>query len=317
MMTVDHGWRTPQYVHSTDTWRPATTICEVAGKQVIVVANPAELNERWPVLSVDCGDAFKIETRVAGRNATVHARCCDQSFRINGTHGALGRGVALAKPMNGSRGAAAAVPVGTRLLGFAIIAKAPICDDATMLEIEAWLSERNLCSGIFGYLVVGNMCFPMAAHTRGSRNAASVLHADSRASCGDRVRCRYLIVDTKRSPAWLVNTPSFIEDHRFVTKPSTNLRFVYDASDPHTFGAYLVVNKKSLKMGDLLWWPYGQNQINSDIKVAVAQRKLRTPSKALIAKKAKKQETAKRMAAMRAAKELLRAGAQGGMSAQP
>jgi len=157
MMTVDHGWRTPLFVHSTSTWRPATTICKVADQQVTVVANSEELTARWPVLGVECGDAFKIDTCAAGRNAvTVHARCCDQSFRINGSHGALGRGVALAKPMHGSRGAAAPVPVGTRLLGFAIVAKAPICDDATMLEIEAWLSERNLCSGMFGYLVVGD-----------------------------------------------------------------------------------------------------------------------------------------------------------------
>ena len=27
-------------------------------------------------------------------------------------------------------------------------------------------------------------------------------------------------------------------------------------------------------MGDLLWWAYGQTQINDDIKEAIAQRKL-------------------------------------------
>ena len=182
MMTVDHGWRKPRIEHSTRTWRPATQIVRVRDLQVTVIADDtAAFDAHWPVLDLDCGDAFSIDTLAAGRSATVHARVCDQSRRVNGTHGTIGRGVALAQPMVNSRGAAEPIPPGTRLLGFAIVAKAPVCDEPTRLEIEAWLREHDIGSGNYGSMEVGST---------------------------------YLFVDAERSPAWLVNTPSFIEDHR-------------------------------------------------------------------------------------------------------
>ena len=269
MMTVDHGWRKPRIEHSTRTWRPATQIVRVRDLQVTVIADDtAAFDAHWPVLDLDCGDAFSIDTLAAGRSATVHARVCDQSRRVNGTHGTIGRGVALAQPMVNSRGAAEPIPPGTRLLGFAIVAKAPVCDEPTRLEIEAWLREHDIGSGNYGSMEVGST---------------------------------YLFVDAERSPAWLVNTPSFIEDHRFGPKPVSNLRFVYNASDPTAFSAYFVA-KKPLRMGSLLWWCYGAKTINADIKEAIAARKERTPVKALIAKRAKKDTMAARSAAMLAAK---------------
>ena len=307
MQTDARGWHQEMFVEDTSTWRPATVKVEVGGVTVTMVASPDELHRRWPDLaSVDCGDHFRIDTTVKNKPAVVRAVVADQSRRTLGTHGKMGRGVALATPNPQIPRATAPLPKETPLLSICIVARCDECDADAKADIETVLRERGLGQE-FGVLHVGK---------------------------------RFAFVNIARSSGWLVNSPSFGGGEDGCEPVGKSNVRVTISNNAGVFSARLV-STDQLVSGDLLfrlhwgsnpalasllspapvllsasrvlgasptadrWWSHGggvNREIKEEIAARVAAAAAAAPHAAIAVNERKRNAAKARTAAMRAAK---------------
>ena len=273
MMPVGSGWSKPEFVLSTEDWRPRFSILKVGDVHGVRVVDKADLDGRWPAQQRRFGAQFAVDTRVArgvphGGQARVLVRVFDQGRDAAGRKHGFGFGLKLPCPTAGTSGSAAPIPANTRLLPFVIVAKAPLCGDAERAEIYEELRRRHIGSGSYERWDVGRWS---------------------------------LIYDTQLSAAYMVNSPRGVVPATGAAKLPANLKFVAPCA-PELFCAWFNTNV-ALKSGAQLWASYGRHSDHyTAIDQANAEREARSP-------KVNQQKRARneKMSAMRAAKAAKRA----------
>lgn len=268
------GWPRCSFVVQTATWRPATKIVKTdlqgllqVATEIIVVEN-ADLAARWPLVPDGYHVSFRVEAMVSGRLVTAPITIHDQGAALQQRPGELGRGVHVSRVAFGCTGSLPAIPSGTKILSFAIVCKAPYCNDAQLAALYATLRSLNVGSG--QYFCLG---------------------------CS---RDSMLVYDVLRSTGHLANSPLLDHVKPGVSMPSSNLRMVYP-SGLDVFTASWQTTKP-LRIGTHLFGPYGNGcSLNKEIRNAQEKRRERVASRSPVAN-AKRAARVSHMEMMRAAK---------------